>query len=58
MIEVTEIMRQKDDHHFIELLNRLRTGLQTEKDMNCINSQSISHWLKISIKCTSHVDRK
>ena len=42
MIELTEIMRQKDDDHFIELLNRFRTGSQTEKDINWINSQSIS----------------
>lgn len=37
MIELTE-MRQKDDHNFIDLLNRFRTGSQTEQDINCINS--------------------
>ncbi|XP_068751282.1 ATP-dependent DNA helicase PIF1-like [Montipora capricornis] len=42
MVELTEIMRQKDDQHFIRLLNRLRTGSQTEQDINCINSRSIS----------------
>ena len=39
MIELSEIMRQKD---FIELLNRFRTGSQTEQDINCINSRSTS----------------
>ena len=42
MIELTEIMRQKDDQHFAELLNRFRTGSQTDKDVNCINSRLIS----------------
>ena len=42
MIELTEIMRQKDDQHFAELLNRFRTGSQTNKDLNCINSRLIS----------------
>lgn len=41
MIELTE-MRQKDDHNFIELLNRFRTGSQTEQDIKCINSRSTS----------------
>ena len=42
MIELNKIMRQKDDHNFIELLNRFRTGSQTEQDINCINSRSTS----------------
>ena len=33
MYELTEIMRQKDDQMFAELLNRLREGLQTDKDV-------------------------
>ena len=36
MIELTEIMRQKDDKPFTELLNRFRTGTQTEADIQCI----------------------
>ena len=36
MIELTEIMRQKDDQPFTELLNRIRTGTQTEADIQCI----------------------
>ena len=42
MIELTEIMRQKDDQPFIELLNRFRTGSQTDEDIQCIQSRSIS----------------
>lgn len=41
MIELTEIMQQKDDQHFTEPLNRFRTGSQTDKDVNCINSRLI-----------------
>ena len=32
MIELVQIMRQKDDQSFIELLNRIRTATQTEHD--------------------------
>ena len=42
MIELTEIMRQKDDQPFIEQLNRFRTGSQTDEDIQCIQSRSIS----------------
>lgn len=42
MIELTEIMRQKDDQPFIELLNRFRTGSQTDEDIQRIQSSSIS----------------
>ena len=42
MIELTEIMRQKDDQHFTELLNRFITASQTQEDINCINSKSVS----------------
>ena len=42
MIELTEIMRQKDDQVFTELLNRFRTASQTEEDIKCIQSRSIT----------------
>ena len=42
MIELTEIMRQKDDHPFAEMLNRFRTACQTEEDIKCIQSRSIN----------------
>ena len=42
MIELTEILRQKDDQAFTELLNRFRTATQTEEDIHCIQSKRIS----------------
>ena len=42
MIELTEIMRQKDDLKFTQLLNRLRTASPTEDDIKCIQSTSIT----------------
>ena len=42
MIELTEIMRQKDDQPFAELLNRFRTASQTEEDIKCIQSRAIA----------------
>ena len=41
MFELTEIMRQKDDAPFAELLNRIRDGRQTEKDISMLNSRSV-----------------
>ena len=43
MIELTEIIRQKDDKPFTELLNRFRIGIQTEADIQRIQSRSITH---------------
>ena len=42
MFELTEIMRQKDDAPFAEILNRIREGRQTEKDICILNSRSVS----------------
>ena len=42
MIELTEIMRHKDDQPFTGLLNRIRAGTQTEADIQYIQSRSIS----------------
>lgn len=41
-IELTKIMRQKDDHMFIATLNRIRTALQTEDDIELMQSRSIT----------------
>ena len=41
MIELVDIMRQKDDQPFAELLNRFRTASQTEEDIQCIQSRAI-----------------
>ncbi|XP_015764268.1 PREDICTED: ATP-dependent DNA helicase PIF1-like [Acropora digitifera] len=42
MIELVEIMRQKDDQPFAEMLNRFRTAKQTEQDIKCIQSRAIA----------------
>jgi hypothetical protein len=42
MIELTEIMRQKNDKAFTELLNRIRTGSHTEDDIKLIQSRCIA----------------
>ena len=42
MIELDEIMRQKGDLKFTELLNRCRTASQTEDDIECIQCKSVS----------------
>ena len=41
MIELVEIMREKDDQPFIELLNRLRVAQHTEADIRSIQSRAI-----------------
>ena len=53
MIELTEIMRQKDDKQFAELLNRIRTGTQTEADIQCIQSRSITHSASIELSIST-----
>jgi DNA replication protein DnaC len=42
MIELTEIMRQKEDLLFAELLNRFRTASQTVDDIERIQSRSVT----------------
>ena len=42
MIELTQIMRQKDDQPFIELLDRFRTASQNDEDIQCINLTTTS----------------
>lgn len=42
IIELTQIMRQKDDKEFTELLNRFRTGSYTDEDINFTNARLIS----------------
>jgi len=39
MFELTEIMRQKDDKQFAELLNRLREGNHTEHDIKVLKTR-------------------
>ena len=42
MIELTEVMRQKNDHQFTDLLNRFWTASHTEEDIKTIQSKSWS----------------
>ena len=39
IIELTEIQRQKNDHLFAALLNRVRVGDHTEEDMLTLKSR-------------------
>ena len=41
MIELVEIMRQKDDQPFVELLNRVRVAQHTEADIDTIQSRAV-----------------
>ena len=41
MIELVEIVRQKDDQPFVELLNRLRVAQHTEADIDTIQSRAV-----------------
>ena len=41
IFELTEIMRQKDDKKFAQLLNRLRTGAHTKRDVKCLTDTKI-----------------
>ena len=40
MFELTEIMRQKDDASFAELLNRIREGKHTDEDMRVLKTRA------------------
>ena len=42
MTELTQIMRQKDDLAFTQLLNRVRTASHTDDDIRCIQSRTIT----------------
>ncbi|KAJ8048374.1 ATP-dependent DNA helicase PIF1 [Holothuria leucospilota] len=39
--ELTEIMRQKDDQQFAQLLNRLREGKQTQEDLALLKTRQV-----------------
>jgi hypothetical protein len=42
MTELEQIMRQKDDLAFTQLLNRVRTASHTDDDLRCIQSRAIT----------------
>ena len=41
MFELTEIMRQKDDAQFAEMLNRTREGKHTEEDLGSLKTRTV-----------------
>ncbi|XP_030849505.1 uncharacterized protein LOC105444942 [Strongylocentrotus purpuratus] len=53
--ELTEIMRQKDDKEFAELLNRIREGVHTEDDVANLQQCCISSEDKIDLSDALHV---
>ena len=55
MIELVEIMRQKDDQPFIELLNRLRVAQHTEADIQTIQYRAVDVNNKIIILSMSYM---
>ena len=42
MYELNQIMRQRDDKHFAEILNRLREGKHSDEDLNVIKTRLVS----------------
>jgi hypothetical protein len=42
MVDLVEIMRQKDDLPFAEMLNRLRSGIYSEDDVDIMKTRIIS----------------
>ena len=40
LFELTDIMRQKDDRPFAELLNRLREGKHSKNDIECLKTST------------------
>ncbi|XP_070548510.1 uncharacterized protein [Ptychodera flava] len=55
MHELTEIMRQKDDLHFAQLLNRLREGNHTEQDITELEQHVIHQTNQPNNKCTPYL---
>ena len=49
MYELSEIMRQREDTSYAELLNRLREGNQTEKDINALKKKELFQKLTLII---------
>ena len=43
MFELTEVMRQKNDQPYAELLNRVRVGCQTKEDMSILKKHQITY---------------
>jgi hypothetical protein len=54
MVELTDIIRQKNDKAFTELLNRIRTVSHTEDDIKVIQSRCITFRSNLSLRCPLH----
>ncbi|KAJ8025627.1 ATP-dependent DNA helicase PIF1 [Holothuria leucospilota] len=64
--ELTEIMRQKDDQKFAQLLNRLREGKQTQEDLNLLKTREVppesipshaTHLFQTNAKVNAHNEK-
>ena len=53
LVELNEVMRQNDDLSFAQLLNRVRTGSQTEEDIQILQQRDVS--LYSNIDCHLHL---
>ncbi|XP_071855229.1 uncharacterized protein [Apostichopus japonicus] len=63
--ELTEIMRQKDDQSFAQLLNRLRENRQTDDDLKLLNTRqftvdnvpsNVTHVYQTNLRVNAHND--
>lgn len=56
ILELTEIQRQKNDNRFASLLNRVRTGDQTDEDIALLNSRQTSPTIKkLPTTCNTYI---
>lgn len=55
ILELTEIQRQKNDNRFASLLNRVRTGDQTDEDIALLNSRQTSPTIKNYPQHATHI---
>lgn len=55
ILELTEIQRQKNDNRFASLLNRVRTGDQTDEDIALLNSRQTSTTIKNYPQHATHI---
>ena len=51
LIELDEVMRQRGDHTFSELLCRVRTNNSTSADIDILKSREITRYAQLSYQC-------
>ena len=54
LFELDEIMRQRDDKHFAEVLNRIRCGKQTTNDITFLKTRCISEERSLELPNIPH----